>query len=127
EGNTVQRYRWDAGSWVPIPVKDFGATTVSSTSVSVNGKDLQSEYIDPLPRGLTAWADRTSTADTANIGSTETVVMEFNAGALAAGRVYRVVAQGYWQASAAGEGFYLRFHYTTNNTTPTVASPVLWA
>jgi hypothetical protein len=104
----------------------LGASDISADSVSIGGRDLASEYLDPLPRGISAYAERTGTAS-APIGDVETIIFEFAAGTVVPDRSYRLAAQGYLQSVNPEEAFYLRYRYTVDGTAPTTTSPILYA
>jgi hypothetical protein len=102
----------------------IGAGAISARSITVNGIDLETQYLDPLPLGIIAYDISTSGTHTANISTPETKLFEFSA-PMRNGRLYKIVFAGHLQASVASDVFDFTLRYTTDGTTPTTASSLM--
>lgn len=102
----------------------IGAGTISARSITINGQDLETEYLSPLPLGVVAFDQSSSGVSTAAISTPETKLFEFSSPMLAL-RLYRIVFEGHVQGSVGNDTFDFCLRRTLDGTTPTVTSPAM--
>jgi len=103
-------------------VEEVGADTVSARAYTINGEDLTTEFLDRLAKGTIAFDSRNTGTATANVGATELKLFEFSAGAMFVGRLYRIIATGLVNGTAADNVFVIRCRYTLDGSSPTTSS-----
>lgn len=105
----------------------FAGMIIDSYSFMVGGEDFR-DIVDRLPRGLKSYATLAGAGpDTANIGTTETILFQGSVGAVQALRFYQLVLTGHMSSATASFTAIpvdLTIRYTTDGTTPTTASTV---
>ena len=108
-------------------LSELGADVVSTRSLLINGVDLETEFLTPLPLGIVAYDSKgsPSISNTDSTGITELKFFEFSGGTLRADRLYRIRFKGHLDNSVANDIFDIRMRYTVDGTTPTVSSPLL--
>jgi hypothetical protein len=101
-------------------LNELGAGGITTGALTVGGVDFAT-LINTMPRGIVAYDLSTTGDDTGNNYS----LFEFAMGPSEAGRLYRVKFIGHLQSASINDVYDLHIHMTTNNTTPTSASPII--
>lgn len=103
----------------------IGADNLSVDDLLLDGLDLQTEIIDPMPDGIIAYGILGSGYHAGNITSaTKKELFQFSTGPLRQGRMYRIMAEFSVQSGDVG-GFDWGFMYTVDGTKPTVNSAIM--
>jgi hypothetical protein len=103
----------------------LGVTDVTTESLRLGDRDLETDVLGPLAGGVVAFANVATGTGTASIAATETAMFEFNAGDLLDGHVYYIVVHGHMPASTAGDAFDFRLRWTGDNTAPALTSGII--
>jgi hypothetical protein len=107
-------------------LEEVGVDTLTARSVTVNGIDLETEFIGLAPLGIVAYdIDQTGVNTGSTSGTTELKCYEYAMGPTQDDRLYRVVCQGHLQNTVADDTFDVHIRYTIDGSTPGITSPLI--
>lgn len=99
-----------------------GAGTVSTQDLNIDGKDLFTDIITPMPRGAIYSTSIMTGTDTAALTTSEQILFQFNAGLVKANRRYLILMTCHLAGGNTGDSYDLRLRFTTDGSTPTTGS-----
>jgi hypothetical protein len=102
--------------------ESLGVQYIAANEVSLGGLDLQTDVLDPQPRGVVYYANISSGTATAQISTTTTMAFLFNLGILPPNRRYMVLCSFHFQASVANDAFDFALKYDTTGAVLSTAS-----
>jgi hypothetical protein len=102
--------------------ESLGVQFIAANEVSLGGLDLQTDVLDPQPRGGVYYANIASGTATAQIGATSTMAFLFNLGILPPNRRYMVLCSFHFQATVVGDAFDFSLKYDTTGAVLSTAA-----
>lgn len=106
-------------------LNDVGATSVSADTILLDGEDLATDIIEPLPKGGVAFGSSASGSHAGNIAGVERGLFRMTPGAIAAGHIYRNHLRFTFACADQPAAWDFWIYYTTDGTEPSTGSPIL--